>query len=68
MSAIKKLNYEEALRFGKDDIAILDELVEKHMTLKIDFPYGGYDVTCGVKMSECNGAFAKLCNKVDDIL
>ncbi|CDW84951.1 UNKNOWN [Stylonychia lemnae] len=69
LSAIRKLNSQEAIRSASEAVSILDTLVNKHMSEKIEFDVGGYDVLpCGPAMTLCNNAFIDLTNKMDDIL
>lgn len=69
MSAIRKLNSQEAQRQAMESMNILDTLVNKHMVQGLEYDVGGYDVLpCGYQMTLCNNAFVDLSKRLDDIL
>ena len=68
ISAIKRLNSDEAKRQAMRSITILEALVSKHVEYNIGFQDGGYDsVPCGPAMTDCNNAFLDLCKRLEDI-
>lgn len=69
LNAIRKLNSQEAIRSAESSYNVLDTLVNKHMTMQIEYETGSYDVLpCGPAMTLCNNAFIDLSRKMDDIL